>query len=186
MSGVTVKLGGSKATRGKFAKVALGQRGYDTACVDAFCKQLAAARAGRIALSAADVRTVQFPTASLGHRGYDRDQVDSYLDEACVELELTRLGASHPAGGPLLTSEQVRQVRFSAPPGGYAGYVADQVDDFVEQVAVTLTHAGPICLTRAEVATIDFDLAHAGCRAYHMEEVNAFLAVVVETLAGME
>lgn len=176
----------SKAARVRFTKVARGQRGYDTACVDAFCKQLAAARAGQLALTAADVRDVQFPTAPLGHRGYDRDQVDTYLDEACVELEMARLGSNRPANGPLLTCDEVRRVRFSAPPARQAGYRADQVDDFVEQVAVTLTQAGPTSLTHAGLATSDFELAPAGCRAYHLEEVNAFLAVVRETLAGME
>ncbi|QIS20874.1 DivIVA domain-containing protein [Nocardia terpenica] len=173
--------------RVRFGRAPIGHRGYDTIEVDAFCRRIADAFLGRVTLTAAQIRGQEFATAHLGLRGYDRDEVDEFLDRVCVELEFARLGIRRdPAGSQTLTSEDVRRLRFSAPPTGQAGYAADEVDAYLDRVIATLAHVGPIGLTSAEVRTANFGLAHAGMSAYHREEVDAFLDVVEHTLRDQE
>ncbi|WP_460695843.1 DivIVA domain-containing protein [Nocardia thraciensis] len=175
------------ARRVRFCRAPFGHRGYDAAEVDAFCERVDEAFRGRGTLTATEIREHEFATAAFGHRGYDRDQVDDYLDQVCIDLEFARRGARpHPHGNALLTPEDVQRLRFSAPPHGQPGYAADEVGLFLNRLAATLAHDGPNRLTSAEMRNANFGLAHAGTAAYHIEEVDSFLDVVVRTLAARE
>nr|WP_221333487.1 DivIVA domain-containing protein [Nocardia transvalensis] len=171
-----------------FGKAPFGNRGYDTAEVDAFCDRVAAAFRGRATLTAADIREHEFSTAARGRRGYDRDEVDDYLDRICVELESVRRGAEPSAAGDTLplTPEDIQRLRFSAPPTGSTGYDADEVHVFLDRIAATLAHAGSNGLTSADVRAVDFAPALAGAPACHRDEVDAFLDVVVRMLTAEE
>ena len=95
-------------------------------------------------LTADDVLNVKFEVSSF-KEGYDQDEVDEFLDEITTtmrELE-ERLGTSQESSGPshrkaeiLLTSEGVRNIRFSTT--RWSGYHIDQVDAFLAQVVSTM------------------------------------------------
>ena len=95
-------------------------------------------------LTADDVLTVKFEVSSF-KEGYNQDEVDEFLDEITTtmrELE-ERLGTSQESSGPshrkaeiLLTSEGVRNIRFSTT--RWSGYRIDQVDAFLVQVLATM------------------------------------------------
>ena len=95
-------------------------------------------------LTADDVLTVKFEASSF-KEGYEQDEVDEILDEIATtirELE-ERLGTSQASSAPshrkaesLLTSEAVRNIRFSTT--RWSGYHIDQVDAFLTQVVSTM------------------------------------------------
>ncbi|OLO56033.1 DivIVA domain-containing protein [Actinomyces oris] len=95
-------------------------------------------------LTADDVLNVKFEVSSF-KEGYDQDEVDEFLDEITTtmrELE-ERLGTSRGSSDPshrraesLLTSEAIRNIRFSTT--RWSGYHIDQVDAFLAQVVSTM------------------------------------------------
>lgn len=95
-------------------------------------------------LTADDVLTVKFEVSSF-KEGYNQDEVDEFLDEITTtmrELE-ERLGTSRGSSDPshrraesLLTSEAIRNIRFSTT--RWSGYHVDQVDAFLTQVVSTM------------------------------------------------
>ena len=95
-------------------------------------------------LTADDVLNVKFQVSSF-KEGYNQDEVDEFLDEITTtmrELE-ERLGTSRGSSDPshrraesLLTSEAIRNIRFSTT--RWSGYRIDQVDAFLAQVVSTM------------------------------------------------
>ena len=95
-------------------------------------------------LTADDVLNVKFEVSSF-KEGYDQDEVDEFLDEVTTTMREfeERLGTSQESSGPshrkaeiLLTSEGVRNIRFSTT--RWSGYHIDQVDAFLAQVVSTM------------------------------------------------
>ncbi len=165
----------------RFGRAPIGHRGYDPTEVDAFCATVADALAGRIPLTAADIRDREFSLAAPGRRDYDRTEVDAFLDRVCVDLERGRVGPLRTATAAPLTADDVRRLRFSAPPAGRAGYVADEVDTFRDRMATLLAGLagpGPVPLRP------EFTTATPGIRAYHVDEVDAFVAAVAASAAA--
>ena len=95
-------------------------------------------------LTADDVLTVKFEVSSF-KEGYKQDEVDVFLDDVTTTMREfeERLGTSQESSGPshrkaeiLLTSEGVRNIRFSTT--RWSGYHIDQVDAFLAQVVSTM------------------------------------------------
>ena len=95
-------------------------------------------------LTADDVLTVKFDVSSF-KEGYNQDEVDVFLDDVTTTMREfeERLGTSQASSGPshrkaeiLLTSEDVRNIRFSTT--RWSGYRIDQVDAFLVQVLATM------------------------------------------------
>ena len=95
-------------------------------------------------LTADDVLTVKFDVSSF-KEGYNQDEVDVFLDDVTTTMREfeERLGTSRESSGPshrlteiLLTSEGVRNIRFSTT--RWSGYHIDQVDAFLSQVLTTM------------------------------------------------
>ena len=95
-------------------------------------------------LTADDVLNVKFQVSSF-KEGYNQDEVDEFLDEVTTTMREfeERLGTSQASSGPshrkaeiLLTSEGVRNIRFSTT--RWSGYRMDQVDAFLVQVLATM------------------------------------------------
>ena len=95
-------------------------------------------------LTADDVLTVKFDVSSF-KEGYNQDEVDVFLDDVTTTMREfeERLGASQESSSPshrkaeiLLTSEGVRNIRFSTT--RWSGYRIDQVDAFLVQVLATM------------------------------------------------
>ena len=95
-------------------------------------------------LTADDVLTVKFDVSSF-KEGYNQDEVDVFLDDVTTTMREfeERLGTSQESLGPshwkaeiLLTSEGVRNIRFSTT--RWSGYRIDQVDAFLVQVLATM------------------------------------------------
>ena len=95
-------------------------------------------------LTADDVLTVKFEVSSF-KEGYKQDEVDVFLDDVTTTIREfeERLGTSQESSGPshrkaeiLLTSEGVRNIRFSTT--RWSGYHIDQVDAFLAQVVSTM------------------------------------------------
>ena len=95
-------------------------------------------------LTADDVLTVKFEVSSF-KEGYKQDEVDVFLDDVTTTMREfeERLGTSQESSGPshrkaeiLLTSEGVRNIRFSTT--RWSGYHIDQVDAFLAQVLASL------------------------------------------------
>ena len=95
-------------------------------------------------LTADDVLTVKFEVSSF-KEGYKQDEVDVFLDDVTTTIREfeERLGTSRESSGPshrlteiLLTSEGVRNIRFSTT--RWSGYHIDQVDAFLAQVLTTM------------------------------------------------
>ena len=95
-------------------------------------------------LTADDVLNVKFEVSSF-KEGYDQDEVDAFLDDVTTTMREfeERLGTSRESSGPshrlteiLLTSEGVRNIRFSTT--RWSGYHIDQVDAFLSQVLTTM------------------------------------------------
>ena len=95
-------------------------------------------------LTADDVLTVKFDVSSF-KEGYNQDEVDVFLDDVTTTMREfeERLGTSQESSGPshrkaevLLTSEGVRNIRFSTT--RWSGYHIDQVDAFLAQVVSTM------------------------------------------------
>ena len=95
-------------------------------------------------LTADDVLNVKFEVSSF-KEGYNQDEVDVFLDDVTTTMREfeERLGTSQESSGPshrraeiLLTSESVRNIRFSTT--RWSGYHIDQVDAFVAQVLTTM------------------------------------------------
>ena len=95
-------------------------------------------------LTADDVLTVKFDVSSF-KEGYNQDEVDVFLDDVTTTMREfeERLGTSQESSGPshrkaeiLLTSEGVRNIRFSTT--RWSGYRMDQVDAFLVQVLATM------------------------------------------------
>ena len=95
-------------------------------------------------LTADDVLNVKFQVSSF-KEGYNQDEVDEFLDEVTTTMREfeERLGTSQASSGPshrkaeiLLTSEGVRNIRFSTT--RWSGYRMDQVDAFLVEVLATL------------------------------------------------
>ena len=95
-------------------------------------------------LTADDVLNVKFQVSSF-KEGYNQDEVDEFLDEVTTTMREfeERLGTSQASSGPshrkaeiLLTSEGVRNIRFSTT--RWSGYRIDQVDAFLVQVLATM------------------------------------------------
>ena len=95
-------------------------------------------------LTADDVLNVKFQVSSF-KEGYNQDEVDEFLDEVTTTMREfeERLGTSQASSGPshrkaeiLLTSEGVRNIRFSTT--RWSGYHIDQVDAFLAQVVSTM------------------------------------------------
>ena len=95
-------------------------------------------------LTADDVLNVKFQVSSF-KEGYNQDEVDEFLDEVTTTIREfeERLGTSQASSGPshrkaeiLLTSEGVRNIRFSTT--RWSGYHIDQVDAFLAQVVSTM------------------------------------------------
>ena len=95
-------------------------------------------------LTADDVLNVKFQVSSF-KEGYNQDEVDEFLDEVTTTMREfeERLGTSQASSGPahrkaeiLLTSEGVRNIRFSTT--RWSGYRIDQVDAFLAQVVSTM------------------------------------------------
>mgnify|MGYP002742098549 FL=1 len=95
-------------------------------------------------LTADDVLNVKFEVSSF-KEGYKQDEVDEFLDEVTTTMREfeERLGTSQESSGPshrkaeiLLTSEGVRNIRFSTT--RWSGYRMDQVDAFLAQVVSTM------------------------------------------------
>ena len=95
-------------------------------------------------LTADDVLNVKFEVSSF-KEGYNQDEVDVFLDDVTTTMREfeERLGTSRESSGPshrrteiLLTSESVRNIRFSTT--RWSGYHIDQVDAFLSQVLTTM------------------------------------------------
>ena len=95
-------------------------------------------------LTADDVLNVKFEVSSF-KEGYNQDEVDVFLDDVTTTMREfeERLGTSREPSGPshrqteiLLTSESVRNIRFSTT--RWSGYHIDQVDAFLAQVLASL------------------------------------------------
>ena len=95
-------------------------------------------------LTADDVLTVKFEVSSF-KEGYNQDEVDVFLDDVTTTMREfeERLGTSQESSSPshrkaeiLLTSEGVRNIRFSTT--RWSGYRIDQVDAFPVQVLATM------------------------------------------------
>ena len=95
-------------------------------------------------LTADDVLNVKFEVSSF-KEGYNQDEVDVFLDDVTTTMREfeERLGTSREPSGPshrqteiLLTSEGVRNIRFSTT--RWSGYHIDQVDAFLAQVLASL------------------------------------------------
>ena len=95
-------------------------------------------------LTADDVLTVKFDVSSF-KEGYNQDEVDVFLDDVTTTMREfeERLGTSQESSSPshrkaeiLLTSEGVRNIRFSTT--RWSGYRIDQVDAFLVQVLATM------------------------------------------------
>ena len=95
-------------------------------------------------LTADDVLNVKFEVSSF-KEGYNQDEVDVFLDDVTTTMREfeERLGTSQASSGPshrkaeiLLTSEGVRNIRFSTT--RWSGYHIDQVDAFLAQVVSTM------------------------------------------------
>ena len=95
-------------------------------------------------LTADDVLNVKFQVSSF-KEGYNQDEVDVFLDDVTTTMREfeERLGTSRESSGPshrrteiLLTSEGVRNIRFSTT--RWSGYHIDQVDAFLAQVLTTM------------------------------------------------
>ena len=95
-------------------------------------------------LTADDVLNVKFEVSSF-KEGYNQDEVDAFLDDVTTTMREfeQRLGTSRESSGPshrraeiLLTSEGVRNIRFSTT--RWSGYHIDQVDAFLAQVLTTM------------------------------------------------
>ena len=95
-------------------------------------------------LTADDVLTVKFQVSSF-KEGYNQDEVDEFLDEVTTAMRgfEERLGAlneptdsSHRQAEILLTSEAVRNVRFSTT--RWSGYHINEVDAFLVQVVAAM------------------------------------------------
>ncbi len=95
-------------------------------------------------LTADDVLTVKFQVSSF-KEGYDQDEVDEFLDEVTTAMRgfEERLGAlneptdsSHRQAEILLTSEAVRNVRFSTT--RWSGYHINEVDAFLVQIVAAM------------------------------------------------
>lgn len=82
-----------------------------------------------------------------------------------------------PMPQPTLTAVQVRAMRFPRPPSGSGGYNEQEVDAFLEQVALAL--AGRGTLTADEVRGVVFTSARPG---YDPHRVDAFLDQVERQL----
>ncbi len=172
-----------------FAMPSAGHRGYHADEVDAFLDLVAATLAGHGALTADDIRQVGFAAPRFGGRGYQADQVDEFLDRARAELELRQRGtAPAPAGSRVgahaapLTPDDVQRVRFSQAPVSGRGYHEEEVDAFLDLVAVSLTPEGPGSLTVADARSVRFTDARLGTRGYQRDEVDAFVDLVVTAL----
>jgi DivIVA domain-containing protein len=79
-------------------------------------------------LTAADVRSTDFPASSRLRRGYDADAVDAFLERIAVRLET----------GEGLSSNDVYHVPFAKAGLGGRGYSSAEVDAFLERVHVEL------------------------------------------------
>ena len=95
-------------------------------------------------LTADDVLNVKFEVSSF-KEGYNQDEVDVFLDDVTTTMREfeERLSTSQDSSGPshrraeiLLTSEGVRNIRFSTT--RWSGYRMDQVDAFLAQVLASL------------------------------------------------
>ena len=95
-------------------------------------------------LTADDVLNVKFEVSSF-KEGYNQDEVDVFLDDVTTTMREfeERLGTARESSGPshrlteiLLTSEGVRNIRFSTT--RWSGYHIDQVDAFLAQVLASL------------------------------------------------
>ena len=95
-------------------------------------------------LTSDDVLNVKFQVSSF-KEGYNQDEVDEFLDEVTTTMREfeERLGTSQESSGSshrkaeiLLTSEGVRNIRFSTT--RWSGYRIDQVDAFLVQVLATM------------------------------------------------
>lgn len=80
-----------------------------------------------------------------------------------------------------LTPEQVRHVRFDAPPSGREGYDESEVDAFLDLVEATLRGDGGV--TPSDVRDIAFGRPPMLRRGYDPAQVDAFLDEVHRELA---
>lgn len=84
-----------------------------------------------------------------------------------------------------LTPQDVRNVAFDKPPIGRRGYVAEQVDAFLDLVEDAL--AGHRPLSPLDVQSVAFDRGGALTnRGYDEDQVDAFLDLVVDALSAGE
>lgn len=74
-------------------------------------------------LSAQEIRDVRFHQTPPDEFGYSEDEVDAFLDRIEATLE----------GADVLTSHDVREVRFGEVPGGYDQNEVDTLLDLIEQ-----------------------------------------------------
>lgn len=82
-----------------------------------------------------------------------------------------------------LTPQDVRDVAFDKPPLGRRGYVAAEVDAFLDRVEEALSGGTPLSVL--DVHNVAF--APGGAltnRGYDEDQVDAFLDLVAATLAG--
>ncbi|HEY0638684.1 MAG TPA: DivIVA domain-containing protein [Pseudonocardiaceae bacterium] len=84
-----------------------------------------------------------------------------------------------------ITAEDVRDVAFDRPAIGQRGYLASEVDQFLDRVEATLAGTTAEPLTAADVHAAAFGAAgRFRDRGYSMDQVDAFLELVSETLDG--
>ena len=95
-------------------------------------------------LTSDDVLNVKFQVSSF-KEGYNQDEVDEFLDEVTTTMRglEERLGALREPAGPshrraeiLLTSDNVRSIRFATT--RWSGYHIDEVDAFLAQVVAAM------------------------------------------------
>ena len=107
-------------------------------------------------LTAEDALNQKFQVTFKKGGGYDQDEVDEFLDEVVTTLQayertvptgtapsrpvtmLQAAAAQAGASGPRLHAQQVRSTRFSVTRRFHEGYIAQDVDAFMERIAATL------------------------------------------------
>lgn len=173
--------------RKRFGHAPSGHHGYHAGQVDAFRIRIADTMLGLDHLTTADIRLVEFDNPVRGNRGYDCEQVDDFLDQVCLDIEYRGRGHGYspkPRPTEPLTHHDILHLRFSAPPYGHPGYAAEEVGAFLDRLAATLAHRGPVGLTSEDIHHTTFHLAPHGTPSYHREEVDAFLDLAAHQLAA--
>lgn len=179
-----------------FPKAKFLAKGYDPAQVDSFFVSARKAYEGGVPAEKFSARQVRQAHFDLVRGGYQTSVIDQAMDrlEAAflkrdradnVAVNGTEAWMDHVAKRAMTLYPRLRRPygeRFSVPKGA-KGYDAQEVDQFLDRIALYFDQDEPLSAT--EVRAVTFKMAR-GSKAYEEAVVDAYLARMVEVLVGVE